>query len=159
MNGSRIPAGALIDALQSGRYPFWFPEGAKNLAIDYFAYGTSFLPLGASASTTNPININSDSAFFILSACLVETDTANTTFFLNRPLLCNLQEGGSSRGLFNQALHVDNVYGTAEEPKYWDIPKLLLPNSTFNVTIQNLEAVARNVYVTFHGFKLYQFAK
>lgn len=156
---ARIPAAALVDALVGSKYPFWFPENARDLAYDYFVYGTDFLPLGVNATTTNPININSDSAFLVLSAVLVETDTANTTFLGQRPLMAQLSEGGSARNLSNIPIHVDNWFGTAEEPKYWDVPKLLLPNSVFNVTMQNLEAVARNVRVAFHGFKLFAFAK
>lgn len=154
---SRVPAAALIEAAQRGRYPFWYPEGAKGLALDYFVYGTDFVPLGASATVTNNINIAGDSAFCILSAVLVETDTGNTTFLANEPLLAQLADSGSGRQFSNTPIHVGNWFGTAEEPKYWDVPKVLAPNSTFNVTMQNLEAVARNVRVAFHGFKIFGF--
>ena len=156
---TRIPADRLLDAINSGRYPFWFPNGARDLALDYFAYGTDFTPLALSATTTNAIAINSDSAFFILAATLVETFTDNTTFMAQRPLLCQLAEAGGARNFFNTPLHVDNVFGTAELPMVWPLPKLLLPNSTFNVQLQNLEAVARNVRVAFHGFKVFNFKK
>lgn len=157
---ARTPAAALADSLRIGRFPFWFPVGAiqHKLDFDFFAYGVDFAGtnvLLASQTLTIPININSDSAFLILSATMVETDTANTTFLTNRPLLCQLSEGGGARNLFNTPLHVDNVFGTAEEPCYWDVPKLLLPNSTFNVQLQNLEAVNRNVRVAFKGFKIF----
>lgn len=156
---ARIPTAQLMDALNMGRYPFWFPEEARHLAMDYFAYGTDFEPLVLSATTTRSIQINSDSAFMILSATMVETDTGNTVFFPNRPLLVSLATGGAALNLSNTPIHADNWFGTAEEPKYWDVPKVLLPNTTFNVTLQNLEAVSRNVRVAFHGFKLYQFSK
>lgn len=156
---ARIPAQALVDALRSGGYPFWFPENAKNLALDYFAYGTDFTPLGASATTTRSIQINSDSAFLVLSAVMVETATDDTTFLLNRPLLVSLATGGAALNLSNTPIHADNWFGTAQEPKYWDVPKVLLPNTTFNVTLQNLEATARNVRVAFHGFKIFQYTK
>jgi hypothetical protein len=150
----------MLDAM-ADRHPWWFPQGAKGLAWDYFVYGTDFLPLGAAGSATaaltNPININSDSAFLIVSGALVETDTANTTFLAQRPLLCSLQEGGSGRTLNNTPIHVDNWFGTAELPKIWEQPKLLVPNSTFNVTLTNLEATARNIRIAFHGFKLFGF--
>lgn len=154
---SRIPAEALKEALGNGQYPFWFPKKARGLAMDYFVYGTDFVPLALSATQNNAIQINSDSAFLVLSAVLVETATDNTTFFANRPLLADLSTGGASLSLSNTPIHVDNWFGTAEEPKYWDVPKLLLPNTTFNVQLQNLEAVARNVRVAFHGFKLFRY--
>lgn len=156
---SRIPATALIDALKGGKYPFWFPEGARNLAMDYFVYGTDFAPIAASATETRNIAINSDSAFLVLSATMVETDTGNTTFFPNRPLLAQLSTGGAQLNLASTPIHADNWFGTAEEPKYWDVPKTLLPNTTLVVQLQNLEAVARNIRVAFHGFKIFKYEK
>lgn len=153
---SRIPASALINALS---YPFWFPQEARNLALDFFSYGANFAPLGASATATQAIQINSDSAFMILSATMVETATDDTTFLANRPLLVTLTTGGAALSLSNTPIHADNWFGTAQEPNYWDVPKVLLPNTTFNVQLQNLEATARNVRVAFHGFKLFRFTK
>jgi hypothetical protein len=159
MTAPRVPAAALAEAIQNGGYPFWFPREARNLALDFFTYGTDFLPLTLSATLTQAIQINSDSAFMILSATLVETATDNTTFLANRPILVNLTTGGAALSLSNQAIHADNWFGTAQEPKYWDVPKILLPNTTFNVQLQNLEATSRNVRVAFHGFKLFRFTK
>lgn len=158
----RTPVQAIMEAVSSGKYPFWFPKGATGLAIDYFAYGTDFVgatQIGAGATVTNPINIQNDSAFCILSAVLVETATDNLTFLAQRPLMVNLQDSGSGRNLSSTPVHADNWFGTAELPKYWDVPKILGPNSTFNVTVQNLDPVnARIVRVTFHGFKIFGFA-
>lgn len=148
----------LAESIRGGKYPWWYPAGARNRAIDYFVYGADFLPLVASATTQNSININGDSAFVILSAVLVETAIDNTTFLAQRPLLFSLQDTGSGRLLSNTPIHADNWFGTAELPKYWDIPKILAPNSTFNVIAQNLEAVNRNVRVAFHGIKIFSFS-
>lgn len=150
--------GAIQAAGQSGAYPFWFPPKARGLAIDYFAYGTDFVPLGAGATVANPINITNDSAFCILSAVMVETDISNLVFLPQRPLLASLQDSGSGRNFSSTPVHADNWFGTAEEPKYWDIPKILSPNTTFTVQLQNLDpANARNCRVTFHGFKIFGF--
>lgn len=156
---ARIPSTALMDAIKGGKYPFWFPSAAKDLAMDYFVYGCEFTPLGAGASDSRNIQINSDSAFLILSATLVETDTANTTFFPNRPLTVQLSTGGAGLNLANIAIAADNWFGTAEEPKYWDVPKTLLPNTVFQVSANNLEATARNLRFAFHGFKIFKFKK
>lgn len=156
---TRIPASRLIEAISNGQYPWWFPPEARDLAIDYFVYGTDFAPIALSATTTRGIQINSDSAFLILSATLVETDTTDLIFFANRAFLANLSTGSGAMNLSNTPIHVDNWFGTAEEPKYWDIPKILLPNSTLNVQLQNLEAVARNVRVAFHGIKIFKYSK
>ena len=161
MPPTRVPS-ELVAQLNAGRFPWWFPKGAISgrLAFDYFAYGTDFVPLAASGTTTNPISINSDSAFLCLSACLTLTDTTNLIVLAFRPLLTMLSEAGGARNLFNTPQHVENIFGTAEEPKYLDVPKVWLPNSTVNVQMQNLDTVnARNVRVTFHGFKIFGFSQ
>lgn len=152
------PIAELAASIRQGKYPWWYPDGAKGRAIDYFVYGTDFVPLGASATTTNQIAVNADSAFVILSAVLVETDTTNAIFLAQQPLLFSLSDSGSGRFLSNTPIHADNWFGTAQLPKYWDIPKILAPNSTFSVTAANLEATARNVRVAFHGIKIFSFS-
>jgi len=155
MAGERTPAAAIMDGIHVGRFPWWFPLEARQLAFDYFAYGTDFVPLGASATATQSINILSDSAFFITSAVLVETDVTGLIFLAQAPLLAQLNDTGSGRSFSNTPIHVSNWFGTAEEPKLWDVPKLLSPGATFQVTLQNLEAVARHVRIAFHGFKIF----
>lgn len=150
----------IINAIYSGNYPWYWPAGARNKAIDAFAYGTEFLPLVASATTANQIAINADSAFLIVSACLVETDTTDLSFLAQHPLLFQLSDTGSGRYLSNIAIHADNYFGTAERPFIWTeygCPKILAPNSTFSVQAQNLEATNRNVRVAFHGIKIFSF--
>lgn len=149
--------GELAAAIRRGRYPWWYPDGAKNLAIDYFVYGSNFAPLGASLTVQNNINIDGNSAFCILSGVGVETATDNVTFLPASPLLAQIQDTGSGRYLANTPIHFNNWFGTAEEPKYWDVPKILAPNSTLVVELQNLEAVARNIRLAFHGFKIFGF--
>lgn len=146
-------------AVRSGRYPWWYPEEARsaNLQIGYFVYGVRFVPLAASATTPQTFNVNGDSAFVVLSGVLVETDTANTTFLANRPLLANIQDAGSGEYLSNIPIHANNWFGTAEEPKYWDVPRIIPPASVVSVELQNLEATARNIHVAFHGFKIFGF--
>lgn len=153
-----VAAAQVAYEIRKGNYPWWYPDGAKGKAIDYFVYGTDFTPLVASVSTPNQIAINADSAFVILSATAVETDTGNTVFLANRPLLVSLSDSGSGRFLSNTPIHMDNWFGTAQEPKYWDVPKIIAPNATFTVTVQNLEATNRNVRIAFHGIKIFSFA-
>jgi hypothetical protein len=157
---TRMPAAALLDAIRSARYPWWYPENAKGLAVDAFNNVTDFLPLGigATASITNTILISNDSAFVILTAAMVVTDTTNLIFLAQRPIMVDLFDGGSSRHFSNTPVHADNWFGTAEEPCEWVLPKLLAPNGAFNITLTNLDtAASRNVRVSFNGFKIFGF--
>mgnify|MGYP003581418429 CR=1 FL=1 len=158
--GERIAA--VLEMLAAGTFPWWYPDELKGGAYDYFVYGSNFLSgvLVGGATITNPININSDSHFCILSATMIETDASDLVFLGNMPLLVALSEAASGRQLSNTPIAANNWFGTAQLPKYWDVPKILAPNSTFNVGIQNLDTVnARTVRVAFHGFKIYGFAR
>ncbi len=155
--GPAAAIGALAESVRAGRFPWWYPDGAKGKQIDYFVYATDFTPLNASATVQNPITINGDSAFCILSAVIIESDTGNTVFLAIPPLLARIQDSGSGRYLSNIAIHANNWFGTAELPKYWDVPKILSPNTTLTVELQNLEAINRNIRLAFHGFKVFGF--
>lgn len=157
MNALAMNVRGLMESIRAGNYPWWYPKAARTLQIDYFVIGTDFLPLGASATVANPVQIPGESAFCALSGVLVETSTDNLTFFANRPLLTNIRDSGSNRWLANTPIHVNNWYGTAEEPKYWDIPKIFAPSGTVAFEMQNLEAVARNVRLALHGFKIFSY--
>lgn len=162
---SRVPVQALVQQMQMGTVPWWLPQVYKTLLalrqvdFDYFVLGTDFTPLQANATLANNITVPGDADFCILSAVIVETDVANTTFLAQQPILFQLTDTGSGRDLANTPIHADNWFGTAQEPKYWDVPKVLRRNSVFRVTAQNLEGVNRNVRVAFHGFKIFPYSQ
>lgn len=162
---ARIPAQAIISEMRLGSIPWWLPDdyrkliGLRLVEFDYFVYGTDFTPLVGNTEQSRPIAIGGDADFCILSAVIVATDTANTTFLPTIPELARLRDGASGRDLSNRAVHVDNWFGTAQEPKYWDVPKVLRRNSSFVVTLQSLEATDRNVRVDFHGFKIFPYSQ
>ena len=138
--------------------PFFglLPQALWNNAKDFFIYGTDFLPLAAGATQTNEIAIESDSDFLRVAGVRVVTDTANTTFIADVPQLVTLFDSGSGRRMVNRAVHMDNLFGTAQLPSYWPFPKLMPRASTLSVQVQNLDgANARNVRVSFLGFKIF----
>jgi len=155
-NGPAAVLGELSRAIESGRYPWWYPSNAKDLQIDYAVMGADWEPLAALDTEPRTINIPGDSAFVILSAVLVETDTANTTFLQEFPLLASISDSGQ-RLLSNTPIAASNWFGTAQLPKYWDVPKIYAPNTAVIVEMQNLENVDRNLRLAFHGFKIFQY--
>lgn len=155
--GPAAMMGNLAESIRRGRYPWWYPDEAKGLAIDYFSNGFEFLPLAASATDQRQVVIDGSAAFVVLSAQLVETDTGNTTFLAEWPLLFRIQDGVSGRYLSNIPVHASNWFGTGEQPKYWDVPKIFSPNGSITVECQNLEATNRNVRGLFSGFKIFNF--
>jgi len=124
---------------------------------DFFIYSIEFTPLAASGTSTVSIQIQADSAFLITMATIVVTDTANAVFISNIPELVTLTDAGSGRQLSDKAVHVNNIFGTAQLPAVWPFPKIMAPSSTLSATLQNLEATARNVRLSFWGFKVFGF--
>ena len=122
---------------------------------DYFIYSIEFLPLAASGSATAQVNIQSDSHFLIELITGVVTDVTNATFLANVPELVNLTDSGSGRNFFDKPVHWNNLFGTAQLPGVLPFPKIINAGSTLTVGLTNLEATARNVRISFIGFKVF----
>jgi hypothetical protein len=122
---------------------------------DMFIGHLDFTPLAASGTSTLGFNVPADADFVILYGTRIVTDVLNTTFVANVPELVTLQDTGAGRALSSSAVHMDEIFGTAQLPAYWAFPKFMRSGSTLSVTLQNLEAVARNVRLSFHGFKVF----
>jgi hypothetical protein len=114
-----------------------------------------FTPLALSATQTLGLNITADADFVILYGTRIVTAVDNTTFVANVPELVTLVDTGAGRQLMSSAVHIDELFGTGQLPAYWSFPKLMRAGSTLSVTLQNLEATARNVRLSFHGFKVF----
>lgn len=118
-----------------------------------FAYGTEFLPLTASLTVTNQVGIQGDSDFITVFADAVVTATDNTTQLAFVPQLVIFQDASSGYQWFNIPLHFHEVYGTAENPGVFAIPRVARANTTVAFQHQNLEATNRNVRASLIGFK------
>lgn len=128
--------------------PFW--PWLKN----YFGYATSLLTLGASSASTASIQIQGDAWFVALAATMYEYDTSASPVLLpSRPITVQIYDTASGSNWFSQAIAADEFFGDAMQPGLLAFPYICKPNTQLQVTLTNLEAVARNVRLTFHGFK------
>lgn len=158
-NTGRGRNGAPSTVILPPTHPWWLNKEFRGLLKDYFVYakdwrGTTVLPAGGTLALN--ITINGDSHFECVSTCRIVTLTDDTTFIAQAPILVRIEDTGSGRIVSDQPLHIENWFGTAEQPKYWDMPKLYPANSTITLTLQNLDAAnAYNVQLAFHGFKIF----
>lgn len=131
------------------------PPLMRDTIKQYYAYTTEFLPLAASLTATVPFTVEASTDFVVLSMTAVVTDVANTTFLVSVPQTIQVVDASTGMAWFNgiNGTHFNNVMGDAQEPFFLPLPYYLRANSTVNVTLVNLEAVARNVRIAFHGFK------
>lgn len=146
---SRVPAGQ--------DWAAFLPGGLANRVCDLFTYGTDFLPIGATTTLTNNIQIQNDSDFVVLAMNAIVTDTADTTFLVypGWPFTVQLNDAGAGRQQQNQAVHLANQFWPKQFPLRVEQPKFLRAGSTFSVTLTNLSAVARNVRLSFTGAKVF----
>jgi len=137
------------------------PKAMWNRTKDYFTYARDFTAAGvlaAGATLGLGIGINGDADFLVVSSTRVVTLTDNTTFIAQAPILVNITDSGSGRNLSDQFIHIESYFGTGQEPKYWDMTKVIPANSTITLTLQNLDLVnAFNVRLYLHGMKVFPF--
>lgn len=140
--------------------PFLYtlPEELWDKQKDFFGYTATFTGanvLPASASATVSTSIQSDSAFIIVGASLLASDITDAAALGYVPQTVQISDQASGRTFFDAPTAVMNVFGSGAQPAYWAMPKLVMPASTISTTLNNLEATARNVRITYWGFKVF----
>jgi hypothetical protein len=119
----------------------------------FFGYGTEFLTLGASKTVQNVIAIAGDTDFIITFAMARATDSTDLILLPFVPQLVQLTDQSSGIAMFLLPAHFDLVYGDAQNPGIFAVPRVMRQATTLAVQHQNLEATARNVRCSYFGFK------
>lgn len=145
--------------ISPGISPFlgWLPRALWRRAKDFFVYSAEFLPLAANQTQTFEIAIQADSDFVIVAGVRVVTQIDNVTQTTFVPELVRILDTGSGRELTDRAVHMENWFGTAQLPAYWPYPKVIRASSTLQTTVQNLDGNARNVRMSYLGFKVFDY--
>lgn len=112
-------------------------------------------PLAASLAQSGDFKVDGATWFCILGAVATVRDTTNATILTNVPQLVQIQDQTQNLNFYSQPTDFMNVFGTGQEPAWWSLPRIINPAGTVQVTLTNLEATARNVRITFKGFKIY----
>lgn len=145
--------------------PNWFlglvPREFWNVYKTFFIYEQDFLPLAVSQTTVGNIQIQNDSHFLCVGAAALVTTVDNLTI-VNAESNANasaklvlITDVGSGMPLSQTPVPIDNLFGTAQRLATWAIPKLFKAGGTIATQIQNLEATARNVRISYWGIRLY----
>ncbi|MFA6118259.1 MAG: hypothetical protein WC729_30010 [Sphingomonas sp.] len=131
----------------------WLPPQFWRTIKEFYTYGVNFLPIAASGTSTETISIQGSTDFVLLYVAMTATSEDNLTPLAFAPALVQLRDASSGNDLFQTPQHVENVFGTGREPGILAVPYFLRANSALQVTLQNLEAVARNYRLSFIGFR------
>lgn len=131
----------------------WLPPQFWQTIKEFYSYGVNFLPLTANGTLTENISIQASTDFILLYLAMTATQEDNTTPLAFAPALVQIRDASSGNDLFQTPQHVENTFGTGREPAVLAVPYYFRANSTIQVTLQNLENVARNYRLSFIGFR------
>lgn len=149
---------------QFSPYAWLLPPALWGLEKQPYVYSVEFvtpnqLPV-APASRTQTVGVDRDSYFAAITCAAVVTNTDNVTFVDTPSIMVEIQDAGRSIGLQDKAVHFLNYFnrGSSGDGRGWhvELPRLFGPGATIAVTLENLEATARHVRISFRGFRVYE---
>lgn len=144
-------------------------QGSQNYASkfiedgrrDFYAYQALVTTLAAGAQGTDNVQIEADANFYWTktSAFGLIADDAPTVAPAGviPSVTVQINDTGSGRNLFNEAVPLSAIGGQAGLPFVLDYPRLVMRNSTLQFTFTNISdnTTYSDVYLTLLGFKVY----
>jgi len=131
------------------------PSQWARLAKQKFNQSLFFNPLPASGNLSRTFQADTDSWWIGLGAAATSRDTATAAIVTDRPITVTIRSSSGGREFQSQAEDFDNVFGTAQLPAVWGAPLFVKPAAAIEVSLTNLVATARNVRISFYGFKIF----
>lgn len=112
-----------------------------------FTYTTD-VTLGAitaNGTTVYTLSVNSDAHFRIDKLTATRTGGA----------LITIKDGATDRQWMDKAVHIDNMFGSAQFPHVLPAPRFIYRGSVINIQVQDISGSGNTVQLTFHGTKLF----
>lgn len=164
--GGAAPPGGAVPALgpfaQYSPYAWMLPQELWAKPKRLYYYTVEWVTpnqLAASSTATRTVNIDRDAHFAGIVWSAVVTNVDNTTFIDQPAILVEISDGGSGAQIMDKAVHFLNLFGRGAvgDGRFTTLvlPRLWNPGGTIAVTLQNLDATARHIRLTVHGFKVY----
>lgn len=126
------------------------------MARDLFIYSSEFLPLGALATVSVNVPIQADSDFELaMLTGDVRTALTTETVIAAPAILVTLLDQGTGRVLMDRGQVWPNIVGTAQRPFVLPMPKRIRANAVIQVTLSDQANQARQVRLSFCGYKIF----
>jgi hypothetical protein len=131
-------------------------QGVLDLTAQAFSYVLTLANVASGATASGALQILADSAFLIQSTVVTSVDVTTGLLVSNPVGTIQLTDSGSGQSLFSAALPLSSVFGTAQLPFLWTLPRLLKANSTIAAQF-TAGTTTNNVtyYLSFNGMKIY----
>lgn len=150
----------VITVPQAGQAPQ--RRARSQYAEDFFVYNVNFLAIGGATTQQANIQVQADSAFKWTGATFQADIGAAVYTESSRPIpLCALQmtDTGSGRQLFLNPVPVEALFGNGQLPFILPIPRIFMPNSVIQLSLNNLSAATTyNVRLQLVGIKVFDLA-
>jgi hypothetical protein len=146
--------------------PNWFlglvPREFWNVLKTFFVYEADFVPIAGGATASVNTQIQQDSHFLCVAGVALVTTSDNLTLIKGYNLssaaqkLVQVTDVGSGMPVSSVPLPVDNLFGWAESPAVWPLPKLFRRGGAIQTTLTNLNGgTAHNVRLSYWGIRIY----
>lgn len=132
--------------------------GATDLLSKFFyGYSATVSALASAASGSDTIKIQADSAYLVQALVCFAFNTVTFAEITSPIATVQVTDTGSGTQLFDNPQFIRNVFGTATLPFLMPTPRMLSPNSSLLVTVNNLNSANAVTYqFGFLGQKLYR---
>lgn len=145
--------------------PNWFlgliPRELWDKKKSFFIYSADASPLAALATVTVNTQIQNDSHFVCIGGCALVTDNADTAV-INSPSnasaagkLIQVTDVAAGYPLSQVPVPLENLFGTAQLPAIWALPKIFRKGTTIATQIQNLYNAIHRVRISYWGIRIY----
>lgn len=120
----------------------------------YYTYSIIQEAIAAGATADGSVSIQAHANFQIDQFTATVLD-ANGAVITGGAVQVQLTDTGSGSNLFDAALPIPAIFGTAAQPFILPIPKILAANTTLSASITNNTAGAVDVFLVFPGVRLF----
>ncbi len=145
--------------------PNWFlglvPRELWDRKKTFFIYEADFVPLNALATNTVNTQIQNDSHFVCIGGCALVTDNTDATV-INSPSNANaagklvqVTDVAAGYPLSQVPLPLESMFGSAQLPAIWALPKVFRKGTTIATQVQNLINAIHRVRISYWGIRIY----
>ena len=137
----------------------WTMRNNAQYARSYFAYHVDFASIAPGASLTQNVVIQSDSHFLVHALTFTCFDLTTHGQITAPDSTIQITDTGSGTNLYDGAVELLNVVGTAQLPAILVPPRLFAPAANISVQITNVVSTNAQKYeIVFLGEKIFDYS-
>lgn len=128
---------------------------------DWFSYPVRFQTIAQTSTTTQTIQIDAGSDFYLTALTHFSTINESTAVltaatYVMPMVTVQIQDTGSNRNLMNAAVPLVLVAGDGNHPHRLIHPRLFYRNSAIQITMVSIDPTTySNIWLNLEGFRIY----